>query len=141
MNKILLLLAIASTVAAVDAHHSIIVMAGAAVLSPDNFQDMIAGYVDGLMGIQIRGQLDKCHDVTYHAQLTFSKSVDNLRDAITNWLEPFTNKVAAFHDSIYWILQITPGMVEDFQHCPIITEDTKILEGWSERHPDKEAFA
>ena len=141
LRVLLALTLLACVASALDAHHHIIVLAGALILSPEAFKDMIAGYLDGLLNIGVRGQLDQCNGVTAHAQSNFSKSVDKLREVITNWWEPFTNKIAAFHDSIYWILQITPGMVNDLQHCPILTVDTHILEDWSSRHHDPAAFA
>ena len=84
----------------------------AAFFPPEAIGDVIAGYVDGLFGIQVKGQLDQCHNIVSDAELDIIHAVDGLKEC-SNFFMPLTNKIAKIKDSIVMLLQVTPKIVEN----------------------------
>ena len=79
----------------------------AGAVNQDQFVDLIAGYIDGLIGVDIRSQREECSDTFGNAQNNFIDAIDGFKKAGNFWM-PITNKIATIKDSCVKMLSITP---------------------------------
>ena len=86
------------------------VMAGAANLPPNAIPDIITGYMDGLLGVSLKGQLDHCDYFITHAKETFEEAIDLIYQCEDFWL-PITKKFDLFNQALMKMLRITTQVI------------------------------
>ena len=62
-------------------------------IDPNALKDIVSGYIDGLMQINIRSQLDQCGNVIPNAEITFLRALDGFKECNDFWM-PLSNKAA-----------------------------------------------
>jgi hypothetical protein len=85
-------------------------------LSLDDATQIYLGYVDGLMGIDLKGQIDKCEGVVPKAKNTFDQAIDKIERTTDFWM-PFNKKIQNVKDAFIMVVMITPNMAQDLINC------------------------
>ena len=94
----------------IQANGHLEVMAGAANLPPNAIPDIITGYMDGLLGVSLKGQLDHCDYFITHAKETFEEAIDLIYQCEDFWL-PITKKFDLFNQALMKMLRITTQVI------------------------------
>ena len=110
------------------------VLAGAGDLPPSAIPDIITGYMDGLLGVSLKGQVDNCDYFITHAQKTFEDAVDLFYQANDFWM-PIPTKIGLFIKGVVKIMGITLQIIKDLGKCNL-GDDAIIVDKWSREHPN-----
>ena len=120
-------------IAVINANH-LRVWASANDLPPNAIPDIITGYVDGLLKISSKGQMEHCEYFIHHAEESFNVAVDYFYQANDFWA-PIPKKISLFGKGINKILSITGQILKDLQKCDL-GDDAMIVDKWTKENPD-----
>ena len=103
-------------------------------LAASAMDDLIYGYIDGLLDVDISKQMSECDYWKRHAEQTFDDSWDLIKQSLSVWSIKYKLDMVtkAFTD----ILQITPGIFEDLKQCKGLEGSMDEVTEWAEKATD-----
>ena len=97
---------------------------------------MLTGYLDGLLGVSLKGEETECMTTLDNAQYSFNDGLFKMQRTLDFWM-PFNRKSQLFTEGINEIFAITPNMIKDLSlNCNIVGEDGDVILAWQRRNPD-----
>ena len=89
----------------------------ATILQPDQLLDIVTGYIDGLLQVNLKQSQHNCDYYKRHAKKSFELALDDWDRANDFWLS-WNKKIKLTEDGLAKILNVTPQIIIDIHdHC------------------------
>ena len=109
-------------------------------LTSEQVNELLIGYIDGLLGVTLKNEETECLGTLDTAKYQFNEGFSKIQRTLDFWM-PFNKKSQLFAEGMNEMLETTPKMVMGLtQNCNIVGEDGDIILAWQKRNPNLPAL-